>query len=80
MNTETILSLEEATEYLKLGSEAKLRKLCRDNKIAHTKTGRTYTFRFSALTDYQLANETSAIAANPHGLTTRAASRLTRAS
>ena len=75
MNPEDVLSLEEAAEVLRL-SPVQLRRLCKTEKVAHTRNGRTITFRRVALWDYQTKNETPALPPNPHGLTDAALKRV----
>ena len=79
MNPETVLSLAEAAEYLKL-EPRKIRSLCRLRKIAHTREGNTLTFDLAALIAYRESIKVPAIAPNPHGLTDASVRRIRRAS
>jgi len=77
MEPEPVYTTDEAAKKLRI-TPLVLRRLARDKRIGYLRTGRTYTFPASALSEYIAGNTVKQSPPNPMGLTDRSLARARR--
>jgi excisionase family DNA binding protein len=74
---EKVFSLDEAADWLGVSANV-LKKYAREHRIGYVRTGRTYSFPASVITEYLTGNTVKQSAPNPWGLTDRSLARARR--
>lgn len=74
---EPVYTTDEAAKRLRVSTNV-LKRLAREHRIGYVRTGRTYTFPASVITEYLTGNTVKQSAPNPWGLTDRSLARARR--